>query len=244
MAWRRPGDKPLFEPMLVNLVTHICVTRPQWVNSSVIKWPHLSTDWCECVNKALCIQKIFLLACATVKILHLSMQILYDVYSIISFRFGGMLQWWWEFPWHHFRLPSWICDDVTSGHHLGFMVTLLLVTILWYPRWWPEVTSPQTQDGGLKVMSPQIQDGDQKWRHRNSHHYHHSIPPNLEHKLMFTRQVYKNPLAWLAILLALDHQQMGCVQVWSIYLPKSKQDNKILWWINHSFFLFGIKLNI
>ena len=29
MAWRRPGDKPLFEPMMVNLVTHICVTRPQ-----------------------------------------------------------------------------------------------------------------------------------------------------------------------------------------------------------------------
>ena len=33
MAWRRPGDKPLFEPMLVNLVTHICITRPQWVNN-------------------------------------------------------------------------------------------------------------------------------------------------------------------------------------------------------------------
>ena len=32
MAWRRPGDKPLFEPMLVSLPTHICVTRPQWVN--------------------------------------------------------------------------------------------------------------------------------------------------------------------------------------------------------------------
>ena len=31
MAWRRPGDKPLFEPMMVNLVTHICVTQPQWV---------------------------------------------------------------------------------------------------------------------------------------------------------------------------------------------------------------------
>ena len=29
MAWRRPGDKPLFELMLVNLVMHICVTRPQ-----------------------------------------------------------------------------------------------------------------------------------------------------------------------------------------------------------------------
>ena len=32
MAWRRPGDKPLSEPMMVNSLTHICVTRPQWVN--------------------------------------------------------------------------------------------------------------------------------------------------------------------------------------------------------------------
>ena len=28
MAWRRPGDKPLTEPMMVSLPTHICVTRP------------------------------------------------------------------------------------------------------------------------------------------------------------------------------------------------------------------------
>ena len=32
MAWRRPGDKPLSEPMMGNSLTHICVTRPQWVN--------------------------------------------------------------------------------------------------------------------------------------------------------------------------------------------------------------------
>ena len=32
MAWRRPGDKSLSEPMMVRLPTHICVTRPQWVN--------------------------------------------------------------------------------------------------------------------------------------------------------------------------------------------------------------------
>ena len=32
MAWRRPGNKPLSEPMMVRLLTHICVTRPQWVN--------------------------------------------------------------------------------------------------------------------------------------------------------------------------------------------------------------------
>ena len=31
MVWRWPGDKPLSESMVVILLTHICVTRPQWV---------------------------------------------------------------------------------------------------------------------------------------------------------------------------------------------------------------------
>ena len=31
MAWRRPGDKPFSEPMMISLLTHICVTLPQWV---------------------------------------------------------------------------------------------------------------------------------------------------------------------------------------------------------------------
>ena len=35
MAWRRSGDKPLSEPMMVSLLTHICVTRPQWVNTNI-----------------------------------------------------------------------------------------------------------------------------------------------------------------------------------------------------------------
>ena len=32
MAWRRTGDKPLSEPMVVILLAHKCVTLPQWVN--------------------------------------------------------------------------------------------------------------------------------------------------------------------------------------------------------------------
>ena len=35
MAWHRPGDKPLSEPMMVNLLTHICISQPQW--GSVIR---------------------------------------------------------------------------------------------------------------------------------------------------------------------------------------------------------------
>ena len=34
MAWRPSGNKPLSEPMMVSLLTHICITRPQWVKSS------------------------------------------------------------------------------------------------------------------------------------------------------------------------------------------------------------------
>ena len=35
MAWCRPGNKPLSEPMLVYVPTHICVTRPQWFNDKL-----------------------------------------------------------------------------------------------------------------------------------------------------------------------------------------------------------------
>ena len=41
MAWRRPGDKPLSEPVMVSLLTHICVTRPQWVKIQTF-WLSLS----------------------------------------------------------------------------------------------------------------------------------------------------------------------------------------------------------
>ena len=32
MAWCRSGDKQLSEPMMVRLLMHICLTRPQWIN--------------------------------------------------------------------------------------------------------------------------------------------------------------------------------------------------------------------
>ena len=53
MAWRRPGHKPLSEPMMASLPTHICVTRRQWVNVSFVvslknMWNNLSLfQWFE-----------------------------------------------------------------------------------------------------------------------------------------------------------------------------------------------------
>ena len=46
MAWRRPGDKPLSEPMMVRLPTHICVSRPQWVKTPWLLFCQLIAQHC------------------------------------------------------------------------------------------------------------------------------------------------------------------------------------------------------
>ena len=45
MAWRRPGDKRLSEPMMARLPTHICVTQPQWVDAGI---GHVRDTPCKC----------------------------------------------------------------------------------------------------------------------------------------------------------------------------------------------------
>ena len=44
MAWRRPSYKPLSEPMMVRLPTHICVIRTQWVKLP-IRWVFVLSPW-------------------------------------------------------------------------------------------------------------------------------------------------------------------------------------------------------
>ena len=47
MAWCHQGDKPLSEPMMVRLPTHICVARLQWVKTLVefeCYWTILNTN--------------------------------------------------------------------------------------------------------------------------------------------------------------------------------------------------------
>ena len=46
IAWRRPVDKSLSEPVMVSLPNHICVTRPQWVNwIDMILWYIMSAEY-------------------------------------------------------------------------------------------------------------------------------------------------------------------------------------------------------
>ena len=60
MAWRRPGDKPLSEPVMVSLLTHIYVTRPQWVNEKLIISTKISLKFvpvCPLSNKPVLVQE-------------------------------------------------------------------------------------------------------------------------------------------------------------------------------------------
>ena len=57
MAWRRTGDKPLSEPMMISLLTHICVSRPQWVKATrvkmwIVKPPYSEPYLCGIKNDA------------------------------------------------------------------------------------------------------------------------------------------------------------------------------------------------
>ena len=45
IAWRRPGARPLSEPMMDSLLTHICVTRPQCVKAAY--WPTRGVLWSQ-----------------------------------------------------------------------------------------------------------------------------------------------------------------------------------------------------
>ena len=57
MAWRRPGDKPLSEPMVVSLPAHICVTLPQWVKTAsygITTNVFISAKWIETYTVRFC----------------------------------------------------------------------------------------------------------------------------------------------------------------------------------------------
>ena len=83
MAWHRPGEKPISQPMMATLPMHICVTGPQWVKCHLLK--SLSMNWLH----VFLIQALYtLLLCRS---------IWYAVYSSSAFY------WWYS---RHLRANS------------------------------------------------------------------------------------------------------------------------------------------
>ena len=78
MAWRRPGDKPLSEPMMGSLLVHICVTWPQWVN-----------HWSYCLQICIFLQHCH---CLGVPRIHLRLALtIYKLWSIGTQQQGNFL---------------------------------------------------------------------------------------------------------------------------------------------------------
>ena len=130
MAWRRPGDKPLSEAMVVSLLTHICVTRPQWVKIQIklltllfivnicnwgwqVDWYHVMSAlgqfyvaiWC-----GNCLLKCHQLA---ISLLHPCDKSDYTIFGQISLAFVGVL-----------RILILLCHDDVIKWKL-------------FPRYWP-----------------------------------------------------------------------------------------------------------
>ena len=62
MAWYRQDDKSLSEPVMVSLLTHICITLPQWVNmNKILSWSLILTliFWCYWLNIPILILELF-----------------------------------------------------------------------------------------------------------------------------------------------------------------------------------------
>ena len=72
MAWRRPGDKPLSEPVMVRLPTHICVARSQWVRDTNV--------WYNIVWWNLYSQRLYMFPCFDLNIIFgLKMTVFIDI---------------------------------------------------------------------------------------------------------------------------------------------------------------------
>ena len=125
------GAKPLSEPMMVSSLTHICVTRHQWVK------PAKYTPWCAMGNiyhEFIAVMSHECHGISNYQQLSCFLHILLRLISkktpklcIISLMWGETTSHWWWFSqracnmesismsWHHHNLEeNWLCDNQSS----------------------------------------------------------------------------------------------------------------------------------
>ena len=111
MAWRRPGDKPLSGPVMVRLLTHRCVTRPQWVNDTIItaSWDLDLPLPCYAKNQIISVCLIYINFRSAARILEISSAIMNHI--IMSTRGNEKSRWSWKFGGIHvYRCcQKWYC---------------------------------------------------------------------------------------------------------------------------------------
>ena len=123
IAWRRPGDNPLSEPMMVSLLTHICITRPQWVNlpksQKSCKWSLLQT-WINSLIPAWLFWRT-LAVLYRYRIVLLNIDVMYGPLGVIALECApwwshqSASDWYWQAKWKTPppppQIPTLLCID-------------------------------------------------------------------------------------------------------------------------------------
>ena len=128
MAWRRLGYKPLSEPVLVGLLTHICVTWPQWVKDFSY-WPEIWWDNAQC-HEAPCWANFCKFQIRS-EGWHCRSNFLRI--SDIGLKFGGMMHstgWWSRLLFEMATLRRCSHFLISAGPSLN-----ILFKLIWYSAW-------------------------------------------------------------------------------------------------------------
>ena len=113
MAWRRPGDKPLSESMMVSLPTHICVTWPQRVKFLNI-YPIQVSCWILSGNlQFICIDHNFL-ACGAINVNWLIVEDINRWHMFIRYT-TNTTRGFWQAGDEHFYFPDYIIIPLLTG---------------------------------------------------------------------------------------------------------------------------------
>ena len=107
MACRRPGEKPLSELMAVSILTHICVTRPQWVESIMAQRK----------------EKFSRHQSMQIKLLLCSHHVVLNMFITDPFYWQGWVDSW---VWVNYQI-CFMCDEIT---HSCLSMSLLFIFII------------------------------------------------------------------------------------------------------------------
>ena len=154
MAWHHSGDKPLSELMMVSLLTHICVTRPQWVQQNFLYRTYLNPSSAILYINISSVNTICLKAYWPGNLISfMSVNIWYQAAIFHLYKFMVWTAEWndiWPRADSRFAPSQWetalLCNDIS--HWLGTNLESALLAIWWAYHicilsWWGIYSSSQ-----------------------------------------------------------------------------------------------------
>ena len=132
MAWRRSGDKPLTESMMVSLLTHVCVTWPQWVNSRYI----ITRDTWVLVFQGEGFQFVYMEKCKYIPMFLQSSSACYRLMAVPLQEWRDIVEWSCYILTISLRLVNHFTRDTPDWHLRGWAIVRSDCTRTYCLDWW------------------------------------------------------------------------------------------------------------